>query len=159
MFAGLGAEFGMPVNRPIEINTIDTFVTALGAGRLWVAADSTDRAVGFALVSEVDGHAHLEELDVLPEHCRRGLGSELVETACAWAREVGSECVTLSTFRDVPWNREFYEYCGFRVVQPSELTPGLRHIVEIEGAKGLNTKLRVVMGRDLTCERGRSWDS
>jgi len=38
----------------------------------------------------------------------------------------GCAAVTHSTFRDVPWNGLFYRKHGFRDLQPSEWTPGMR---------------------------------
>ena len=52
----------------------------------------------------------------MPEHMRKGVGSRLIETVCRWARDAGHAKITLSTFRDVPWNRPFYESRGFQVV-------------------------------------------
>jgi ribosomal protein S18 acetylase RimI-like enzyme len=72
------------------------------SGRVWVAADEHDRPVGFAVASVVGGGAHLEELDVLPEAGRHGIGTRLVATVCEWAAAQGFPAITLSTFRDVP---------------------------------------------------------
>ena len=41
------------------------------------------RVIGFVHVLEAGGVAHLEQLSVLPEHGRRGVGSALVEAAAA----------------------------------------------------------------------------
>ena len=61
-----------------------------------------------------EGNAYVEELDVMPEFGRRGLGSRLLAAVCEWAREQRCAAVTLSTFRDVPWNGPFYRKRGFR---------------------------------------------
>src|SRR5262245_52182512 len=54
-------------------------------GRLWVAL-ADDAAVGFAHVEVIErATAHLEEIDVLPAHGRRGLGTRLVMHVCRWA--------------------------------------------------------------------------
>ena len=71
---------------------------------LWVAT-SGDKIVGFAQALILDDAAHLDEIDVVPEHTRKGIGSRLIETVCEWARQAGYPRITLSTFRDVPWNR------------------------------------------------------
>jgi GNAT superfamily N-acetyltransferase len=116
-------------------------------GRLWVAL-ADDLAVGFAHVEILEYRtAHLEEIDVLPAHGRRGLGTRLVMRVCGWAARIGCESVTLTTFRDVPWNRPFYERLGFRVLSPAELSPALRAIVADETARGLDPDRRVVMKR------------
>jgi GNAT superfamily N-acetyltransferase len=69
--------------------------------------------VGFAHVVEVDGDAHLELLAVRRDHGRQGIGTALVEAAKAEARARGHRRLTLSTYRDVPWNAPFYERLGF----------------------------------------------
>lgn len=118
-------------------------------GLVWVACDGAQEPVGFAVAAVVDGVAHLDELDVLPSHGRRGLGRRLTLTVCEWARAAGYEAVTLSTFRDIPWNRPFYESIGFRSLGEEELGPGLRQLRAREAAMGLPLGKRVCMRRDL----------
>src|SRR5271165_3964159 len=72
-----------------------------------------DPPVGFASVEIVDGLAHLWQLSVRPSHGRRGVGTALVEAVCQWAGSQGYEAVTLTTYRDVPWNGPFYRRLGF----------------------------------------------
>src|SRR5215468_1440171 len=64
-------------------------------GHLWVAR-LDDQPVGFAHVKIVEArHAHLAEIDVRPDHGRRGLGRQLVMVVCTWAAGQGYESVTL----------------------------------------------------------------
>jgi predicted DCC family thiol-disulfide oxidoreductase YuxK/GNAT superfamily N-acetyltransferase len=119
------------------------------AGRVWVAADERNRPVGFAVASVVGGGAHLEELDVLPEAGRRGIGTLLVTTVCAWAEAQGFSTITLSTFRDVPWNAPFYERLGFRRLQPADLSSALRDVRAREQHLGIVLDQRVMMRREL----------
>jgi N-acetylglutamate synthase-like GNAT family acetyltransferase len=91
--------------------------------------------------------AHLEEIDIHPDHGRRGLGTKLVSHVCRWAARTGYEAVTLTTFRDVPWNLPFYVRLGFGVVPPEQLSPALRAVVEDETRRGLDGSRRVVMKR------------
>lgn len=106
-------------------------------GFVLVAAhgDRSDRIIGFVHVLEVDGHAHLEQLSVLPQHRRRGYGRMLVSAAKDESRRRGHRSLTLRTYRDVPWNAPFYASCGFRVTTPA--TPFLRSLVEVEARLGL----------------------
>src|SRR5437763_4676943 len=61
--------------------------------RLWVVL-ADHYPVGFAhVVVHEPGVAHLEEVDVHPQHARRGLGRWLVTTVCAWAAEHGFHAV------------------------------------------------------------------
>ncbi|WP_229660920.1 GNAT family N-acetyltransferase [Marmoricola endophyticus] len=72
--------------------------------------------VGFAQVLEEEGTAHLQQLCVHPEHGRLGRGTALVEACCAQAAVRGYDALTLTTFRDVSFNRPFYERLGFVVL-------------------------------------------
>lgn len=116
--------------------------------QMWVAVDTDDRPVGLALAIVIDNHAHLDELDVLPDHGRRGLGRALVETVCNWARDQGFKAITLSTMRDIPWNAPFYAKHGFRVLAPDELSETLQELMREETAEGMPGD-RVMMRRKL----------
>jgi GNAT superfamily N-acetyltransferase len=105
-------------------------------------------AVGFAWVEVLDGHAHLEEIAVLPDHGRAGIGRALVEAVADWAGAAGFSSVTLATYRDVPWNGPFYASCGFAVLPRWRWTPGLRRIRRRERRAGLDDfGVRVIMTR------------
>lgn len=122
----------------------------LEAGRLIVAATAPPGpTVGFALVSVLDGDAHLEELDVLPEHGRRGVGRALVLNALAIAHREGRARMTLSTLTLVPWNAPFYQRLGFRVLEAAEVGPELRAACAGDRERGLPDDGRVLMARDL----------
>ncbi len=92
---------------------------------------------------------YVEEMDVLPAHARCGLGARLLAGVCAWAHAQGHPAVTLSTFRDVPWNGPFYRKHGFRDLQAAEWTPGMRAIRQKEAQHGLRAEARVFMHREL----------
>lgn len=120
---------------------------AQSRGHLWVAL-ADDRPVGFAHVEVLEpGEAHLEEIDVHPEHGRRGLGRRLVMAICEWARTAGYQSITLTTFRDVPFNMPFYERLGFEVIPPGEISLALRSIIDDETRRGLDPSRRVAMRR------------
>ena len=130
-----------------ETTRCDVLQKAQQEGRLWVAL-TDDAAIGFAHVEIHErGSAHLEEIDVDPAHARRGVGTRLVVHVCHWAAESGYASVTLSTFRDVPFNRAFYARLGFEIVPPGAQSPALIAIVEDETRRGLDPTRRVVMCR------------
>jgi len=131
------------------VTPYDAFVEGLTEGLLWVAADDNDRPVGFALACVVGNTVHLDELDVLPEHGRRGLGTRLVETVCDWARTNHYQAITLTTLSHIPWNRPWYERQGFRVLSPHEYTPLQAMLLQTDIIRGLQHKNRVIMRREL----------
>jgi len=86
--------------------------------------------IGFVTVEVVDRAAHVWQLAVLTSMQRRGVGRALLAAVCDWARDQGYKAVTLTTFRDVPWNGPFYEKLGF--FEKKRLTPGLAAIRQHE---------------------------
>jgi GNAT superfamily N-acetyltransferase len=128
--------------------TADEVLKAAEAhGRLWVAL-ADDVPAGFAHVEVLEPTvAHLEEIDVHPQHGRRGVGRRLVMAVCTWAETTGYRAVTLTTFRDVPFNMPFYARLGFEVIPPEELSAALRVVVQDETRRGLDPARRVAMRR------------
>ena len=92
--------------------------------------------VGFLRLEVVDGLAHVEQPAVLPAATGRGTGSALLASAADWARGEGFAALTLTTFRDVPWNGPFYRRRGFREL--AEPGPRLRAVRAAEAAAGLD---------------------
>ena len=130
-----------------ETTSLDVLKRAQREERLWVAL-ADDVPVGFAHVEMFEPNTvHLEEIDVLPDHGRRGLGAKLVLRVCEWAEVHGYGSVTLTTFCDVPWNMPFYARLGFSVVPPEQISAGLRIVVDDETRRGLDPLRRVVMQR------------
>jgi hypothetical protein len=121
-----------------------------------LVADSTETGiVGFAHVLVGNGHAHLEQLSVLPDRTRQGFGRALVEAAKHEAARGGLGYLTLRTYADVQWNAPFYSTCGFVETEPD--TPFLRERAETETLLGLDRYgRRIQMSASLTQRRPRS---
>jgi GNAT superfamily N-acetyltransferase len=149
LFETYPGELGVDPQWFTRVKLLEELLEAHDDARLLVAVHDDGEVVGFALIVDLGLFAHLEELDVLPEHARKGLGTALVEAACGWAYTHGFSFVTLSTFRDVPWNAPFYGRHGFSIVEPDDQPPELLQIVEREKKEGLRTELRVVMQREV----------
>jgi GNAT superfamily N-acetyltransferase len=130
-----------------ETTSQDELHHAQRLGLLWLAVHE-DRPVGFAHVKLIEANAvHLQEIDVHPEHGRRGLGTNLIREVCSWAANTGFSSITLTTFRTVPWNMPWYLRLGFEAVSPDELGPALLSILREEELRGLDPKTRVAMRR------------
>ena len=119
------------------------------SGKVWVVTDSENHPVGFAAAGFIDGSPHLHEVDVLPAHARQGLGTRLINEVVGWARAAGYERLTLSTFRDIPWNAPFYGKLGFTAIEKDDLPAGLVEIRKREHELGLPVDERVCMSLSL----------
>jgi GNAT superfamily N-acetyltransferase len=147
--AALFSPDDVPAELASDPTPLADLAAAQRAGRLWVALGPGDAPIGFALLGEKDGEAHLVEIDVHPDHGRRGVGKALLRAVFAAAAGDAHRAVTLTTFAHVPWNAPFYARMGFRVLAPTELTPALRATLAGEAARGLDPAKRVAMRREL----------
>lgn len=112
----------------------DIIVGAVRAGFIFVMRSEGGEPVGFALSRPVDDTLYLDQVSVDPAHGRRGIGRALVERTVEEARAVGFRSVTLSTFRDLPWNGPFYRSIGFREVARRRMTHWMK---ELEAAQAM----------------------
>ncbi len=110
----------------------DVFETAMLGDHVFVARDNDDKAVGFILTSLRGAGLYLDQVSVHPEHGKQGIGRALVLRILKDTEYRGLPDVTLSTFRDLPWNGPFYASVGFREIRPEKLDPFMR---EIEAAQ------------------------
>jgi len=116
------------------------------------------RVAGVLLVAEVaaglvgfvaarrpaPGCLHIDEIDVVPEHARRGIGRALLEALFEVAGEEGAQ-VTLTTYAHLPWNAPFYARCGFEALDEAALPAHLEAALAKDRAAGLPN--RVAMRR------------
>jgi len=113
-------------------------------GHLLVAADDAG-PVGFLILAPLDDDLYLEEVDVHPDHGRRGVGRALVMSALALGRAAAVARMVLSTKHDLAFNAPFYASCGFRALADDELSPRMRTMRAAEAARGLPIERRVFM--------------
>lgn len=116
---------------------------------LWVATDPAGEPVGFAAFAPEDGQIWLGELSVHPDHHRRGLGAALIDKAAGFYGPRGISRVTLTTFRDVPWNAPYYARLGFSVIDDLSAEPFLAAQIEKEEGWNVPKGSRVAMQRML----------
>lgn len=127
----------------------DELLRYRNAGRCWVYVDDGGRPAAYLVAEVVDGALHLEQVSVHPEHAHRGFGRALIEHAAGHALDHGYPALTLTTFRDVPWNAPYYTRLGFRPLDDADLAPELRAVRDAETARGLDHHTRLAMQRDL----------
>jgi len=142
---------------PVEVRYLvienELLQEAQSDARLWVALTDERTPVGFAMAGIIDGGAHLDEMDVMPDFGRQGVGTRLVRTIIDWARLGDYPVLTLITFLHLPWNAPFYERMGFEAMATSELGEELAKLLQEEGDAGIDVHKRVCMKLDLTRER------
>ena len=132
-----------------DATPLSDFEAAQASGHLWVALSPAGDCVGFALVEPFGVRLHLEELDVLPEHAGRGLGRALMSEVERWAADNRFAEITLTSYRDVPWNAPFYARLGFAILERVDLDAELEARLAAEAARGLDTLPRVAMRKRL----------
>lgn len=143
------SEADLPLDIRYRVTERETLRRAQRAGRVWVAIRNSTQTVGFAMISLLDGIAHLDEVGVLPAHGRNGIGTGLVQTAINWAATQGHSALTLVTFRHLAWNAPFYSRLGFAAVAPDSLGEEMQQLLAAEQAAGIRIKSRQVMMKQL----------
>ena len=128
---------------------LDLLADLISFEQVWVACDADDIPVGMVIASIREGNVHVEEMDVIPSHGGRGLGTRMLVQVSKWAAVRGYPAVTLSTFRDVPWNGPFYRKQGFRDLEHLEWAPYMHMLREEETRHGLKVEERVFMIKEL----------
>jgi len=121
-------------------------VGCMNANLLWVVRCLERKApVAFAVLLDHGSAAHLQEISVDAAFARQGVGTQLMNHVLFSLRERGYQAVTLSTYKELPWNAPFYKRFGFESLRPDELSPALRMIREKEQKEGLSISHRVLM--------------
>lgn len=80
----------------------------------WVATDTHDSVLAYALMSMAAGEAHVLNLCVAPAHQRRGLASFLMRHLLMVARAASVELMLLEVRKSNIGGQMLYESFGFR---------------------------------------------
>ncbi|MDF1793241.1 MAG: GNAT family N-acetyltransferase [Thalassobaculaceae bacterium] len=118
------------------------------AWRLWVAADGDGWPVGFAhTVTDTDSVLHLAQVSVHPDHAGHRLTERIAKALARYHQGRGIREITLTTFRDVPWNAPYYARLGFVEIPDPEADadPHLGPRLQDQIAHGLPRESRVAM--------------
>lgn len=148
-------EIGMPEIAEDEPLPLEELARYRRDSHAWVATNDADVPAAYLIADVIDAGMHIEQVSVHPRAARRKIGRMLLEHAAAYAAASGFGALTLTTFAEVPWNAPYYARCGFRVLDDSELSPGMRTVRDREVAHGLHRWPRVCMRRDLETHAGR----
>jgi ribosomal protein S18 acetylase RimI-like enzyme len=117
--------------------------------RLWVAVGDDGEPVGFLVASEMDGDLYIAELSVAASHQRQGIGTRLIDAAAEHGRKAGYGFMTLTTYRDIPWNGPLYRRLGFVEVDVDYAGSDLCDRLRQEVAAGHDPCRRSIMAKRL----------
>jgi GNAT superfamily N-acetyltransferase len=130
------------------VTSVEEHLASIARGTLWVAADA-ETPIGFLTADIVDGELHIDELNTHLDHQRRGIGLMLMNAAVENARHRDLKALTLTTFREIPWNEPFYRSVGFRLLDGVEIGPKLQAMLDKEVEQGLPRAERCAMRKVL----------
>ncbi|MBO9421177.1 GNAT family N-acetyltransferase [Labrenzia sp. R4_2] len=146
----------------LEIEGLETFadgscateeqhLSAIEPGTSWTAETNNGQQVGFLAAIPENDALHVYEISVHSDYQKKGIGKALTEHAEAHARALGLSEMTLTTFRNVPWNAPFYERLGFQILKLKECDARLGSILAEELGRGLPLpEQRCAMRKTLT---------
>ncbi|KAH8594552.1 N-acetyltransferase GCN5 [Bisporella sp. PMI_857] len=135
----------------VDFTTVSRFdrTRMIDAGHLWVVVNRWDEPVGFVAGQDIGGNFHIVELSVAQPYQGRGFGKVLIAQMMDDLRREGYKAITLTTFRNIPWNGPLFRRLGFMEVDLGEMGPDYLKIWQHEAALGLDMNQRCVMGRML----------
>jgi ribosomal protein S18 acetylase RimI-like enzyme len=111
------------------------------AGRLYVAVTGEGAPVGFLIWSPKDGQAYIEEVTVDVAHAGHRLAARMID------RLAEDPAITLTTFRDVPWNAPYYAKLGFTEFPYDQAGPEHALSWQHQAEDGLDMARRLFMSR------------
>jgi ribosomal protein S18 acetylase RimI-like enzyme len=123
---------------------------AIKTADVWVAQSADGELAGFLSAIEVDNQLHIQELSVSQHFQGQGIGRKLLLTAIERSRNRELYGLTLTTFRDLPWNAPFYQQLGFETLSVTQLDPRLKAVLSQEITHGLPGERRCAMRLLLT---------
>lgn len=119
-------------------------------GHLWVAANRFDQPIGFVGGDYLNGHFHIVELSVAKEFQGNGVGRALMDVMVEQVRREGYKSMTLTTYKNLPWNGPWYSRMGFFEVSALDMGRQYLEILESEAQHGLDLRNRCVMRKFLS---------
>ncbi|EOL9026664.1 GNAT family N-acetyltransferase [Cronobacter sakazakii] len=110
-----------------------------------VMVNANDAPVGFINGDYIDGALHILGVAVMRDCQGMGLGKRLMADAICHARAKQLSALTLTTFRNVPWNQPFYARLGFSVISEVDMPDALARLLDEEAAHGFARDSRCAM--------------
>jgi GNAT superfamily N-acetyltransferase len=126
-----------------DVTSQDVDAARVAQGTTWVV-EIESKVVGFLSAEIVEEELHVWELAVHFDWQGKGLGRSLMSKAISHAKYAGLWSVTLTTFKDVPWNEPFYRSLGFESAT-FDMPARLRNVLLAEAESGLLPESRCAM--------------
>lgn len=146
---GLLSDEALADHVPLEDITLSA-----SEGLLDVAEIAGKGVAGFIQYAPRGRDLYLQQVSVDPAAGRRGIGRALLAHLETRAATLGHEAITLSTFRDLPWNGPFYASLGYDILPRKRYAP---YMSEIEAAQMpfMDVSKRVFMRKPIRKSRIR----
>jgi GNAT superfamily N-acetyltransferase len=128
-----------------EVPDAAQHLQAIEQAYVWLAENSDGQLTGFVRAVGIDQHMHIEELSVSQAFQGQGMGRALVAAVIEQARVMRLNSVTLTTFRDLPWNAPFYQRMGFVELANVKADRHLRDALQAEAHHGFPAERRCAM--------------
>ncbi len=121
----------------------------IAEGVAFVAELETSGIVAFLNGEVVSDALHIWQMAVHRDQQGRGIGRKLMEAAQQFAADHAINELTLTTFRQVPWNEPYYQKFGFVTLGREDLGPRLTAVLHAEEQAGLPAAKRCAMRKHL----------
>lgn len=131
-----------------DVLTVEDHQIHIEEGTVWIA-ESHRSLAGFITTRMFDDALHIMELSVEQASQGKGIGRRLVDIARQHALAHDITALTLTTFRDVPFNQHFYQKLGFVTLDEADLSSRLAETMKAEIENGLPADRRCAMRMQL----------
>ena len=145
LFHGAGLVFSGPHILAFAAAERARWLSACERGLAQLIIDANGRPVAFSVLAYVDGRPYLDQLSVVVDSMRRGLGRALLAHAYEWAAPHGE--LWLTTYAHVPWNGPMYARAGFVQVNEGRCGSEMRAILDEQRAALPEPEQRIAMVR------------
>lgn len=128
-----------------DVQTEQEYLGYIQQRMAWVAVDNDDQPIGFINTQKLGNSLHIAEVSVAQSWQGKGVGRALILHVIDYALQKSFDNITLTTFRDIPWNAPYYQRLGFSIIESSDLSCTLKSILQQEVDTGFAIEDRCAM--------------
>ncbi len=118
------------------VQSVEAHIQFIHQHAHWVAVNHDNHPVGFIMTQQLPESVFIHELSVSKDWQNKGIGKLLIQTVKNEAKLQQFNAVTLTTFRDVPWNAPYYQRLGFHILLEHQIPYSLQQILDNEVEHG-----------------------